>query len=449
MENLEKIQEKKGWTSRNPVMLKIGVVIVLMLLLLIPSAMIESIIEEREQMNQSAIEEVSSKWANQQKIKGPILTIPLLLEIEDEKGEKKEYIQNWYILPDELTIQGNVSPESLKRGIYEIIVYSSQLKLNGSFSLENTLNNSSLKEIQFDKAFLTIGISDLRGIKNKIKLKWGDETLSVKPGTKIPTLVESGITIPLKLQNIQGQTQFDFSFDLSLEGSKNLSFVPIGATTNVSIISNWSAPSFVGNFLPDNREVNDEGFDATWRVLQLNRNFPQSWVNENHNYTTNIESTTFGVNLLLPLDDYQKSMRSAKYGAMTIMLTFLIFFLVEVINKIRIHPLQYTMVGVALCLFYILLVSISEHSNFDFAFGISSIAIVSMISLYSLTLFKNMKLSVMLMMTLYGIYSFLFITLQMVDYALLMGSIGLTIILGVTMFYTRKINWYQISLETN
>ena len=150
---------------------------------------------------------------------------------------------------------------------------------------------------------------------------------------------------------------------------------------------------------------------------------------------------------MLPIDDYHKSMRSAKYGVMCIALTFLIFFLVEILNKRRIHPFQYALVGLGLVLFYVLLVSISEHSNFNLAYLISSIAIVSMISLYSLSVFKEKKLSLLLLLTLIAVYGFLFVTLQLADYALLMGSIGLTLILSATMYFSRNINWYNLNQE--
>lgn len=445
MEQQQNQKPTKGW-AKNTVMIKVGIITLLMLLLLIPLSMIESIIEERESMNRTAIKEVSSKWSNEQIVKGPFLTIPMLMERENKDGELIEYTRNWNLLPKELKINGDVDPKSLNRGIYEIIVYTSNLDLKGQFDLKSIPKPENLKKIQFDKAFLTIGINDLRGIKNQIKVNWNDTSLDIEPGSRIPSVVQSGVTIPVNISE-NTKAKYDFSFDLVLQGSKNLSFIPLGATTEVNMKSKWNSPSFVGNFLPDTREVSDEGFTAKWTVLQLNRNFPLQWIDGEFKQLHNLNDTAFGVDLLVPVNDYQTSMRSAKYGAMTIALTFLIFFLVEVINKTRIHPLQYTMVGIALCLFYTLLVSITEHSSFDIAFGIAAVSIVSMISLYSLTLFKNKKLSLMLMFILFGIYTFLFTTLQMVDYALLMGSIGLTIILGATMFYTRKINWYQLNLS--
>jgi inner membrane protein len=437
--------EKVNSMIRNSIMLKLLIITTLMLLLLIPASMIQSIIYEREQMNNNAINEVSAKWANSQQINGPILSIPLVYEYEkDGKAHRRTEILK--VLPETLKINGIVDPEKLRRGIYEVVVYKSNLDLSGDFDLNLDIDSTNLKEIQYQNAYLNVGISDLRGIKNKIQFKWGNSNLEVEPGTKISTVIHSGINI--KLPNLKDQIggKTNFQFKLDLQGSHNLSFIPLGSSTEVNLQSSWNSPSFNGKFLPDARSVSDSGFSAEWSILQLNRNFPQSWTNSISNET--LQSAAFGMDLLLPLDDYQKSLRSAKYASMTIALTFLIFFLVEVLNQRKIHPLQYVLVGISLILFYTLLVSISEHSNFNLAYGISSLAIVAMISLYSISIFKKAKVVLLLTLILVGIYGFLFVTLQLADYALLMGSIGLSIILGGTMYFTRNINWYKLNFET-
>lgn len=440
-------------------MLKLGTIIVLMLLLLIPSTMIKSIIDERQFLNNQAVQEVSSKWAEEQEIAGPVLSIPIVYEYEDKEGTYEE-TDTWHILPEKLTINGTISPQKLQRGIYEIVVYESLLGFDGTFELP-TLDSSHLKEIRFDKAFLTIGITDLRGIKNQIDMEWNGQKVRIQPGSRIPSIVYSGITIDLPPIEKTPGGPIDFSFEMNLQGSKNIAFAPVGSHTSVSLASTWPSPSFNGNFLPDERSLSKDGFEAKWSVLQLNRNYPQSWVGDlsintgsstpyiqNRTKSSSIFTTSaFGVDLILPLDDYQKSMRSAKYAAMTISLTFLIFFLVEILNKKKIHPFQYILVGLSLCLFYILLVSISEHTNFNFAYGVSTLGIVTMISLYSMSIFKMKRLTYFLVFTLIGIYGFLFVTLQLSDYALLMGSSGLFIILALTMYFTRNINWYQLSID--
>jgi inner membrane protein len=446
MEKENTIIERVNTWIKNSVTLKLITVTILMLLLLVPSSMIKSIISERENLNNEAIVEVSSKWAEGQEIQGPILTIPLIYEYEKDDN-KSHIIEYWHILPEELNITGTIEPEKLRRGIYEIVVYKSDISVSGIFELSKRVDQENLKEIQYDKAFLTIGISDLRGIEDQIKLTWNNHDLQAQPGSKLSKMIYSGVTISLPDIEMQIDKTVDFNFKMSLQGSQYMSFIPIGNTTNVNISSTWQSPSFNGNFLPDNRAVTNEGFNADWKILQLNRNFPQTWVGSKHQ--GKMQNSAFGVNLIMPLDDYQKSMRSAKYAAMTIALTFLIFFLVEILNGRKIHPFQYVLVGLGLVLFYVLLVSISEHSNFNLAYLLSSIAIVSMITLYSYSIFRVRKLTFLLFATLVGIYGFLFVTLQLADYALLMGSAGLTLILGLTMYFTRNVNWYKLNTKTD
>ncbi len=439
------IFEKINHLVKNSVTLKLVIITILMLLLLIPATMIQSLIQEREHLNAEVTREVSLKWSGDQQLNGPILTIPLTYEFEME-NKTTTTTKYWHILPDELNMEGNIMSEILKRGMYDVVVYKSTLNISGDFQIDHQPDPQNLQVIHYDKAFLTMGISDLRGIKNQINIKWNDDNLNVEPGSKIPNIIYSGITFNLPDLSKQLAQKMQFDFSIHLLGSKNLSFVPIGATTKVNLTSSWANPSFDGNFLPETREVNDHGFKATWSILQLNRNFPQDWIgNENKQQ---MQESSFGVNFIIPLEDYQKSYRSTKYAVMTIALTFLIFFLVEILNKRKIHPFQYAMVGLALCLFYTLLVSISEHTDFNFAYWISTAIIVAMISLYSLSVFKKIKLSLILTTTLFGIYGFMFVTLQLTDYALIIGSIGLTIILGLTMFFTRNINWYNLNIKS-
>lgn len=450
MEKENTILDRANNWIRSSVSLKLFIITFLVLLLLIPTSMIKSIISERQSLNEETTAEVSSKWANQQLITGPILTIPLVYEYEREYKKDKEVqhekvtVQEYYhVLPALLNVDGQVDPKKLTRGLYEVVVFNSKSTISGNFDLQIDPDKSGLKEIKWDEAFLTVGISDLRGIKDEIKFSWGEKTINAKSGSNISTLIASGVTI--ELPTLKQDDRIPFKFDLNLQGSKNLSYIPVGAITKVNLKSSWPSPSFDGSFLPDTRNITDQGFTANWKILQLNRNFPQSWMG---NYQQkNLWDSAFGVNYILGLDDYQKSMRSAKYAVMTIVLTFLIFFLVEVLHKRKIHPFQYTLVGLSLSLFYVLLISISEHTSFNMAYVISAVSVVIMISLYSLSVFKSSKHSLLLVGTLTGIYGFLFVTLQLTDYALLMGSIGLMVILAITMYFTRNINWYKLNID--
>ncbi len=230
--------------------------------------------------------------------------------------------------------------------------------------------------------------------------------------------------------------------DIDLKGSQFLYFVPVGKTTNVNINSNWTNPSFGGEFLPDSREINNEGFQSYWNILHLNRNYPQSWSDNEHSVTY----SAFGVNLLLPVDRYQKSMRVIKYAILFLAFTFLVFFFIEVMNKVFIHPIQYILVGIAIVVFYTLLLAISEHLAFNISYLISAILTLTLITAYVLAILKSKKITVLILGILGILYGFIFTIIQLQDYALLIGSIGIFVILAIVMYYSRKIDWYSIKL---
>jgi inner membrane protein len=436
------ILENLGQFIRMSVTLKVFSIFILMLLLMIPMAFVQSLIEERESLRQSAVTEVSNKWADAQSVYGPILTIPFMKRIL-KNGEVKQLHDEAHILPSSLMINGKISPQSLHRGIYEVVVYNSQLSLSGQFEILSKYKDE-LKDydVLWNDAYLTINISDLRGIKEKVVINWNEQFKNADPGSNIPDLISSGITLKDVLDSSPGMDIVNkFNFDLKLQGSRYLNFVPLGKETNIRLTSGWKDPSFSGSFLPDTRSVNDDGFTAEWKILELNRNYPQFWIG-NRNAEA-VKNSSFGVELLLPANDYQKAMRSAKYALLAISLTFLTFFLVEIFNRKKMHPFQYILVGLSLCLFYTLLLSISEHTNFNLAYLISSLAIISMIGFYAKAILNNIKQTIVLIMILCLTYSFVYITLQIQDYALLIGSIGLTFIVAFTMYITRNINWYQ------
>jgi inner membrane protein len=443
MNTTNRIFERINHWIRNSVSLKLFTIVFIMLLLLIPAEMIRSIISEREDLRLQAVNEVNAMWAESQIINGPVLSIPVLYESMEEEKKTVE-IKFLKILPETLEIRSDLMPMTLKRGIYEVAVYKSEISIHGSFTLDKNFMLNEARQVLYNRAFLTLGITDLRGIQDDFDIQWDNNTLKVEPGSRLTSHIISGITSYIPDISNSLDQEHSFRINLKLQGSRNISFVPVGNTTRVEMGSTWTAPGFKGRFLPDQREITAEGFTASWKILQLNRNFPQFWIETDH--SSDITDTAFGVDLILPVDDYQKAIRSVKYAVMTVVLTFLVFFLVEILNGRKIHPFQYALVGIALCLFYILLVSISEHLNFNLAYIISALAVIGMITTYAISIFGSHKLSLLLAIALAGIYGFLFITLQLADYALLLGSIGLTIILGLTMYFTRNINWYELSI---
>ncbi len=438
----------------------------LILLLLIPKSMINDLILERESRMRHTVHEVTDKWSRSQIVSGPSLVIPYKKHIEStENIPAKTIIKYATFLPEALNINSEVQPEERYRGIFKVIVYKSQLSLTGQFPKPDfSAWDIADEDILWSKAILNIGISDLRGIEEEVSLKHGNEKLAFLPGVSEHALAGSGIHLPLE-GAISQFHENPFQIDISLKGSERLYFVPLGKETEIHMTSGWKDPSFIGSFLPKH-DIGPEGFEASWKVLHFNRNYPQSWNDQNYFiseddyreeimdvYNTtpaalsskknDIGASKFGVNLLITTDHYQKSLRSSKYSILIIALSFLMFFLIEVAQKLRIHAFQYILIGLALMIFYTLLLSISEHIGFNLAYWISCVAVVGLITFYTSAVLSNRKMAYLLGGSLGAIYTFLFIIIQIETYALLLGSIGLFFILALTMYYTRKISWYR------
>ncbi len=430
------------------VFLKVFVIVVIGMLLLIPAAMIKGLVTEREGRQQDAIWEVSGKWGGAQTLAGPIVTVPYTKyfrtyskkDSTEKISSRREYI---HFLPTELIVEGELMPEKRYRGIYEIVVYNSNVTLKGSFDDISFADfDIPKKDIHFDKAFVSIGITDLRGIEEQVALSWNGQEHSFNPGTVTNDVIGSGINSPVEILP-NDSTSYDFTVTLDLKGSQYMRFVPMGEVTDVTMNSQWPNPSFDGAFLPDDREVSESGFSAHWNVLHLNRNFPQSWIGT----MANTSESAFGVDLLLPVDSYQKTTRAIKYAVLFIGLTFLVFFFSEVLKHVFIHPVQYILVGIALVVFYTLLLSISEYIAFNNAFIISAIATLVLIAGYVRAILKSNTLTGLISGILFILYAFIFVIIQLQDYALLIGSIGIFIILALVMYFSRKIDWYDIRME--
>ncbi len=408
--------------------------------------MVRGLIDDRESTQEEAINEVSDKWANGQTLAGPFIVVPYDRYVErfNKKDSVKtlvkikDYIQ---ILPEQLKVNGTINPEKRYRGIYEVVVYDSKLKLSGTFAdVDIKSLDIDPKHIHFDKASLNLGITDLKGIEKQISLDWNGETFNFNSGLSNKNIVSSGINTVLGDFKVDQQNRFELNIDL--KGSQHLYFLPFGKTTDVNLASQWTTPSFNGEYLPDEREINEAGFTANWNVLHLNRNYPQLWKGS----AFKVGGSSFGTDLLLPVDNYKKSDRVAKYAILFLGLTFLVFFFVEVLNKVFIHPVQYILVGLALVVFFTLLLSFSEHMAFNFAYIIAAVLTLCLVSLYSYAILKSKKLAGLIFGILLTLYLFIFIIIQLEDYALLIGSIGVFTILSIVMYYSRKIDWYELRL---
>jgi inner membrane protein len=458
------IERFNRWLSES-IMVKMASIGFLILILLIPSAWIESLINERQYRSAQVVEEIASKWSGPQTVNGPLLIIPYIYRYEAEveherevngktviekKKEMKERLERGYFLPERLAINGKVKPEKRHRGIFEAAVYESTIDLKATF---NTPSFDNLKipdsDILWADAQMVLGIRDLRGISDNPTLLVGGKECTGEPSSNLNFFSQGGDDNGKRssgngvIMKLPWKTAADFSGDvamtLSLKGSSHLYFAPVGKTTDVTLSGPWADPSFDGEFLPSKSEVTEETFSATWKVLHYNRPFAQSWFNEEKNLT----GSDFGARLLIPVDQYQKSMRSAKYGVLVIMLTFVALFMVEIMKKIRIHPFQYILIGAALIIYYSLLLSFSEQVGYNWAYLIATLATVALVGLYSITFLTSRVLVVTFTSLLTFFYVFIFVIIQLQDYSLLLGSIGLFLIIGVIMYFSRGIKWYK------
>lgn len=419
------------------------VIFFLMLVLLIPTFMIQGLISEREARQREAIFEVSSKWGQSQTLSGPVLMVPY--EQITRNGEGKEIareVKFAYFLPDELAVNSHVNPEKRHRGIFDVVLYSSRVTFEGTFEqpvVEKLIPAGSVA--MWEKALLVLGIPDLRGLKEQVKLDWDGQAAVFDSGIPYAGVAESGIHVPVTV-GANAAAPHRFRIEVALKGSGSLFFTPVGKVTDVKLASTWPDPSFTGAFLPDEKSVSSAGFEASWKVLNLNRNYPQQWTSDQQ---IRFDESAFGVDFLLPVDNYQKSMRSVKYAILFIALTFLTVFFIEMRQRSnRVHPFQYALIGLALVIFYTLLVSMSEHISFNPAYAAAAAMTIGLTGLYTRSLFASNRTALLVCATLTVLYGFLFVVLQQQDYALLIGSLGLFAILAAVMYTSRKINWEQV-----
>ncbi|MBX3241380.1 MAG: cell envelope integrity protein CreD [Chitinophagaceae bacterium] len=429
-------QTENFWAA-NKLTIKGIVVGILILVMLIPSAFIASLVKERGERQEEIIREVSSKWASSQNITGPVLVVPYLEKRETRDGAINVVQKVAYILPDLLKINGEIFPETKYRSIYNITVYGSDLNIEGNFSSIASHNlNIPEEDLLLNEAKLCMGITDFKGIEDQVIMQWNESQVVFNSGLPDNDIIKNGLSAGLPTQDVKATHAFKLK--LRLKGSEKLSFTPIGKTTQVSLASAWADPTFDGNFLPFEKNVDQSGFTANWKVQHLNRNYPQSWKEGRYN----IAESAFWVGLLQPVDSYSKTMRSVKYAILFIALTFGLYFFVEILQKKAVHPIQYILVGMALSIFYTLLLSISEYIRFNAAYAIASSATILLITLYTKSLFSTWKVSLLFGGLLTMLYGFIFILIQLQDNALLFGSIGLFILLAIIMYYSRKIEWY-------
>jgi inner membrane protein len=445
-----------NFLKRRAIFFKMAGVTLLTLLLLIPLGMIHSVLRERLERRNDAVAEITSVWGREQSIIGPVLIVPYRYSFKtwkeqpaaDGKVEKVEVVEsavaNAYFLPASLEITGEFQPAQLRRGIYQAVVYSGKLSLSGQFARPDFASlRIEEQNVLWDDAVVTLAIPDLRGVKKTLQLQWGGGREPLVPGCKLKGF-SSGVHARVAgLREGHGETPFNL--ELTLNGSGGIRFTPVAGQTAVKLSSPWPDPSFQGAFLPTEREVGADGFKATWQLAQYGRDYAQQWTDQDSAgglSSSSAASSLFGVNFLSGIDSYRNVERAIKYGVLFFVLVFAAFFLFEILSSLRIHPFQYSLVGAALCLFYLGLLSLSEIIAFGPAYLASAAATALLIWFYCAHVLRSGRRTLIVVGLLAAIYGFLYVTLQLQDYSLLFGTAGLFAVLAVVFYVTRNIDWY-------
>ena len=432
-------KQASGCMHRFSKSIKVVVIAFLVLLLLIPMVMIENMITERGQTQANAIDEVSQKWSLAQTITGPYINLQYSIA-QDDNGKKKAVAGDVILFPDELSVDGQLQTEILQRGIYKVNVYQSELLLKGFFSPEELKkSNVDMEALEYDKAAVCLNLTDMRGLSEQVSITLNDSVYVFEPGMDGRGIENMGVHAIINLSALKENKKLPYEMRIKLKGSQAIYFTPLGKTTQVKLKANWGTPSFDGNFLPEKRDITEKDFSAQWQVLNLNRNYSQVLVNSKSANIRDIEDSNFGVNLKIPVEQYQQSLRSAKYAILIILLTFI----TEIMEKTRIHALQYLLVGLALCLFYSLLLSMSEHIGFSPAYGVASLLTIALVGGYMQGIIKKKKTALIMVGLLGILYIYIFILIQLETFALLAGSLGLFVILALVMYFSKKIDWFN------
>ncbi len=427
---------------------RFGIIAFMVAIMTIPLGMVSEMVSERSHLYTSVVHDIANTWGHQQNISGPVLIIPYTEKFISEKVltdkdgnerkvDKTSYVQRTAIvLPEQLFIDGKLQGEHRQRSIYKSLVYKAELKLKGNFARPNIESLSThIDKIHWDKAWFSLGISDTRAINKVSHLQWNASQTDFEPGTRIVNIIKSGFHAPLAID--KALARYEFSLNMDIKGSQGFYFKPFGKTTNVTLNSDWPHPSFQGNVLPDEHHINAEGFTANWSIPHLARNYPQLWTLESQSFDVN--EFKAGVNLFESVSLYSQITRAIKYGVLFLALTYITFLIFELGINHRLHIVQYGIIGLALSMFYMTLLSVAEHANFFKAYLAAAALIITMITLYAYAAIRHLGRTAFIALLLTGLYSILYSLLKLEDYALLVGTVLLLAILGVMMYLTRNI----------
>lgn len=440
-------------------LLKILAILFLTLLLLIPMVRIQFLIRERQALRDDVVQDIARSAGYAQTITGPLLIVPYTRRLQEQQLDSsqklvtvtREFSGELRLLPATMDLAGRLQTEERQRGIYKARIYAADTKLQGRFDIPASFGiDTDLQSYTFGPAHLVLGISDIRGIGNALTLRANGATVGFEPGTGT-ALLRSGVQAPLGIRAAAAPQSIDYQIELKLQGTGNFQVTPVGRDSHVKLESNWPHPGFVGEFLPVSREIGGDGFAAEWQTSFFATNLEEALARcqpgpDPANRTClDFQARHFGVSFVDPVDHYLKSERAAKYAFLFIGLTFAGFFVFEVLRRFSVHPVQYGLVGLSLALFFLLLISFSEHMGFTVAYAVSAAACVGLITFYVRHVLGSPAHAMGFGAALAALYGLLYGILSSEDYALLMGSLLVFGLLAAVMVLTRKVNWSRLA----
>lgn len=440
---IEQIENRHRW-NQDSILIKLGFIVALILLLLIPTTWIESLITDRQNYNQENMGQVASQWAGSQLVEGPVLAIPYVKVVTENNSAGKPVThavtKTLYVLPQNLAYKAKVNSEHFPKSVYDAIVYNANITARGAFAKPDFAGEEiNPDSVLYVRVSLIFNVSDLKGLRDNPVVVINGQSYEAEPLDDGGPF-GGGFRVNFPLPKNAG---FTFSLQLGIKGSNQLNFFDLGQTTTVELNSDWQHPNCSGRYLPDVRKKNSAGYDFKWQIMNYNRPFPRQWADGDSVLISKkaVEEASFGLNMREPVDDYRKVMRSAKYSILIILLTFVSLFLAEMIRKQRIHVFNYSLIGAAMVVYYTLLLSFSEQVGYNLAYLIASSSTIILISWFIASLLKNQGMAWLFASILLVFYSFIFIIIQLEELSLLFGSIALFIIVAVLMYFSRKINW--------
>ena len=439
--------------------IKLIFVLAMTLAILIPLALIRSVIQERQAYRQQAVADIAHSYAGAQSLSGPVLIVPYvdIVDVEERDPQgiarrvSRERPGRWTFFPTELSITGHLRPDVRRRGLHEVRTYELRGIADATFQAVLPADASPLHRRAVGEPWLSYGIADVRGLVGSPRLLVDGVRRQIDQGGYAGQGIHARLATPTPGEPLRFTTRLDFV----LAGTESLSLVPLATSNRFAIDSTWPHPQFTGSFLPRNRTVGDSGFRASWEIASLATNAQSQYLagravaasgatgRKNPDAEEGLD--VVGLSLVDPVNVYTQADRASKYGLLFVLLTFVGFFMFELIKQLPIHPIQYGLVGLALAIFFLLLVSLSEHIAFGVAYVISSAACIGLLGIYLSSVLHSVQRGIGFAAMLGLLYATLYGLLMSEDNALVLGAGLLFVILAAIMLVTRKVDWYALA----